>query len=62
MWTICGHPRRHDQAAAISAETVEATAAVVSRIATNTDYEELVAEGFSEAMVTDAAVKHLSDI
>ena len=52
----------HDQAAAISAETVEAMAAVVSRLAASTDYGELVAEGFGEAMMSDAAVKHLSSI
>ena len=52
----------HDQAAAISVETVEAMAAVVSRLASSTDYGELVAEGFSEAMMSDAAVKHLSGI
>ena len=48
----------HDQAAAISAETVEAMAAVVSRLSASTDYGELVGEGFSEAMMSDAAVNH----
>ena len=52
----------HDQAAAISAETVEATAAVVSRLAASTDYGELVAEGFGETMMSEAAVNHLSNI
>ncbi len=52
----------HDQAAAISVETVEAMAAVVSRLGASTDYGELVAEGFSEAMMSDAAVNHLSSI
>ena len=52
----------HDQAAAISTETTEAMSAVVSRIATNTDYGQLVAEGFSEAMMTEAAVRHISTI
>ena len=52
----------HDQAAAISTETTEAISAVVSRIATNTDYGQLVAEGFSEAMMTEAAVQHISTI
>ena len=52
----------HDQAAAISGETVEATAAVVSRLAASTDYGELVGEGFSEAMMSDAAINHLSSI
>ena len=52
----------HDHAAAISTETTEAMSAVVSRIATSTDYGELVAEGFSEAMMTDAAVRHIESI
>ncbi len=50
----------HDQAAAISVDTVKSVAAVVSRLASTTDYGELVAEGFSEAMISDAAVTHLS--
>ncbi len=52
----------HDQAAAISVDTVESVAAVVSRLASTTDYGELVGEGFSEAMMSDAAVTHLSNI
>jgi hypothetical protein len=52
----------HDQAAAISVDTVESVAAVVSRLAASTDYGELVVEGFSEAMMSDAAVHHLSGI
>ena len=52
----------HDQAAAISTETAEAMSAVVSRIATNTDYGRLVADGFSEAMMTEAAVRHIATI
>ncbi len=52
----------HDQAAAISVDTVESVAAVVSRLASSTDYGELVAEGFSEAMMTDSAVRHISTI
>ena len=52
----------HDQAAAISVDTVESVAAVVSRLASTTDYGELVSEGFSEAMMSDAAIKHLSGI
>ena len=52
----------HGQAAAISMETVESVAAVVSRLAARTDYGGLVAEGFSEAMMSDAAVTHLSSI
>ncbi len=42
--------------------TVDSVAAVVSRLAASTDYGELVAEGFSEAMMTDSAVNHLSGI
>ncbi len=52
----------HDQAVAISVETVESVATVISRLAASTDYGELVAEGFSEAMMTDAAAKHLSSM
>ena len=52
----------HGQAAAISVDTVESVAAVISRLAASTDYGELVAEGFSEAMMSDAAVNHLSNI
>ncbi len=52
----------HDQAAAISVETVKSVAAVISRLAASTDYGELVAEGFSEAMMSAAAVTHLSSI
>ena len=51
----------HDQAAAISVATVESVAAVISRLAASTDYGERVAEGFSEAMMSDAAVNHLSN-
>jgi len=52
----------HHQAAAISVDTVESVAAVVSRLAASTDYGELVGEGFGEAMMSDAAVTHLSNI
>ncbi len=52
----------YDQAAAVSVDTVESVAAVVSRLAASTDYGELVSEGFSEAMMSDAAIKHLSGI
>ena len=52
----------HDQALAISVETVEAIAAVVSRLAATSDYGELVSEGFGEAIMTGAAVSHLTDI
>lgn len=45
----------HDQAAAISDETVDAVAAVVSRL----DYGQLMCEGFSAAMISDAATAHL---
>ena len=50
----------HDQARVISLETVEATAAVVSRLAAATDYGTLIAEGFGEAMVGEATVRHLT--
>ncbi len=52
----------HDQAAAISVDTVEAMAAVVSRLAASTDYGELVGEGFGEAMMSEAVVNHLSSM
>ena len=52
----------HDQAAAISVDTVESVAAVISRLAASTDYGKLVGEGFSEAMMSDAAVNHLSSM
>ena len=52
----------HHHAAAISVDTVESVAAVVSRLAASTDYGELVAEGFGEAMMSEAAVNHLSNI
>ena len=52
----------HDQAAAISTETTDAMSAVVSRMAANTNYGQLVAEGFSEALMTDTAVRHISTI
>ena len=41
---------------------MESVATVISRLAASTDYGELVAEGFSEAMMSDAAVNHLSSI
>ncbi len=49
----------HASAATISQETVDAMAAVVSRLAASTDYGSLVEEGFGEAMMSDAAVRHL---
>lgn len=49
------------QAAAISQETVEALSAVLSRLAATTVYGQLAAEGFSEAMLSDAAVRHISN-
>ena len=52
----------HDQAAAISTEAVNSVAAVVSRLAVATDYGEMVGEGFSEAMMSEATANHLSDI
>lgn len=50
----------HEQAAATSPETLDAMAAVVARLATATDYGELMQDGFAEAMVTDAETRHLS--
>ena len=52
----------HDQAAAISVDTVESVAAVISRLDASTDYGELVSEGFGEAMMTDVAVRHIASI
>jgi hypothetical protein len=48
------------EAWAISVRTVEATAAVVSRLVDRSDYGSLAEEGFGEAMVADALVRHLS--
>jgi hypothetical protein len=50
----------HVQAAAISPETVDAMAAVLSRLAGTTDYGELVEDGFESAMASEAAIRHLS--
>lgn len=50
----------HDQAAAISVETVDAMAAVVNRLAMATDYGDLVDEGFGEAMKAEASVRHIT--
>ena len=50
------------EASAISPKTVEAVSAAVSRMSTNAEHGHLVAEGFSEAMMSDAAVNHLSSI
>ena len=52
----------HDQAAAISVDTVDSVAAVVSRLASTTDYGELVREGFGEAMITNAGIMHLNKL
>ena len=49
------------EASAISPKTVEAVSAAVSRMSTNAEHGHLVAEGFSEAMMSDAAVNHLHD-
>lgn len=49
----------HDQASAISPQTVDAVAAVVGRLAAATDYGDVVDEGFGQAMKTDASVRHL---
>ncbi len=50
------------EADAISPKTVEAVSAAVSRMSTNSEHGRLVAEGFAEAMMSEAAVKHLSGI
>lgn len=49
----------HDQAAEISVVTVDAMAAVVARLATATDYGELIDEGFGQAMKAAASVRHV---
>lgn len=45
----------------ISAQSVDAMAAVLSRLGSATDYRELLQEGFGEAMVTDAEARHLAN-
>lgn len=50
----------HDQAAAISSETVDAMAAVVTRLASSTDYGQLIDEGYGEAMKASALVRHIA--
>jgi hypothetical protein len=50
------------RSSAVSPKTVEAVSAAVSTMSTTSEYGHLVAEGFSEAMMSDAAVKHLSSI
>lgn len=49
----------HDQAASISAETADAIAAVLMKLAVATDYGELIDEGFGQAMRADASVRHI---
>ena len=49
----------HDQAAAIFSETVDAMAAVLTRLAGSTKYGDLVDEGFGQAMRADASVRHI---
>lgn len=49
----------HDQAAAISAETVDAVAAVVDRLATGTDYGRGIQEGFGDAVLAEASARHI---
>ncbi len=44
------------EATAISPKTVEAVSPAVSRLASNSDQGNLVAEGFSEAMMSDGAI------
>jgi len=50
----------HDQAAAISPGTVDAVAVVVTRLASRTEYGELVEEGFKPAILSESATRHLS--
>lgn len=49
----------HDLASAISGETADAVAAVVTRLATATEYGKLVEEGFADAFISGAATRHL---
>ncbi len=49
----------HDQAAAISAETADALAAVVDRLAATTEYGRMVQQGLAEAAVAEASTRHL---
>jgi hypothetical protein len=50
----------HDQAAAISPETVDAMAAVVTKLAIATEYGDFVDGGFGEAMKANASVRHIA--
>jgi hypothetical protein len=50
------------EAAAISPKTVEAVSAAVARMPTNNAHGEQVAEGFSDAMMADAAIRHITSI
>ena len=50
----------HDQAAAISQETVDAMAAVVGRLASSTDYGRLVQIGFADAVMAESTARHLA--
>ena len=53
----------YSEAAAISAQTVDAVAAVVNRMeALHDDYLILVAEEFARAMVADKADDHLANL
>lgn len=49
----------HDLASAISGETADAVAAVVTRLATATEYGDLAEEGFAYAFISGAATRHL---
>lgn len=50
----------HDLASAISGETADAVAAVVTRLATAaTEFGKLVEEGFADAFISGAATHHL---
>ena len=50
------------EAASISLQTVEAVSAAVSRMPTSNAHGEHVAEGFSDAMMADAAIRHIASI
>ncbi len=50
------------EAAAISPKTVEAISAVMSSLSAKNLQGELVAEGFAEAMISDAAIRHISGL
>ena len=50
----------HEQASAISNQTVAAIAAVVTRLVGGTEYGAFIGEGFEAAMVLEATTRHLT--